>query len=100
MVVRCDERETMGDGAYACRLWREGNLLWEVRPAHNPSELPQHRVLGIIPLHQRFKRTSTVLVFVRIGRPRGIKPCRSLTLLDVGNLVWFDEQKHRLRIDK
>src|SRR5262245_53622480 len=100
MVIRCDEWETVGDGAHACRLWRERNLLWEVRPAYNPSDLPQHHVSGTILLHQRFKRTSTLLVFVRIGRPWGIKPCRPLMLLDVGNLVWFDEQKHRLRVDK
>jgi len=37
---------------------------------------------------------------VPIGCPWRIKPNRVLTVLNVGHLGWFDEYKHRLRVDK
>src|SRR5436305_11875180 len=90
IVVRY-QREALGDGKEARRLWHSGESLLEVGAVHDARELAQRRVVGAVFRHQRLEGAMAAGVLVRVSGAWSVEPDGASAALDLGHFSRFDE---------
>jgi hypothetical protein len=72
-------------------------LVAEVGPVDDPGDCHQRGVVRTVLVHQRLERASTMRVLVRVGGARSIEARRTLSSLDLGDLLGFHERRFASR---